>query len=147
MPEFRFFVGVSDDKAMEFKDALRECIAKIDTDGKKEWFCLYAAWRYYRREHVKGGGFVDFFTDIDALFPGLLKDVRNDLPGNRRLKPYCDMLSYEYKLWAVDNGKLPSMQVWAHSDWTRLYKNSKDTIKHMQELIRAFYVLFSNLLK
>ena len=147
MPEFRFFVGVSDDKAMDFKDALRECIAKIDTDGKKEWFCLYAAWRYYRREHAKGGGFVDFFTDIDALFPGLLKDVRNDLPGNRRLKPYCDMLSYEYKLWAVDNGKLPPMQVWAHSDWTRLYKNSKDTIKHMQELISAFYALFANLLK
>ena len=147
MPEFRFFVGVSDDKAMDFKDALRECIAKIDTDGKKEWFCLYAAWRYYRREHAKGGGFVDFFTDIDALFPGLLKDVRNDLPGNRRLKPYCDMLSYEYKLWAVDNGKLPPMQVWAHSDWTRRYKNSKDTIKHMQELIRAFYALFANLLK
>lgn len=147
MPEFRFFVGVSDDKAMDFKDALRECIAKIDTDGKKEWFCLYAAWRYYRREHAKGGGFVDLFTDIDALFPGLLKDVRNDLPGNRRLKPYCDMLSYEYKLWAVDNGKLPPMQVWAHSDWTRRYKNSKDTIKHMQELIRAFYALFANLLK
>lgn len=147
MPEFRFFVGVSDDKAMEFKDVLRECIAKIDTEGKKEWFCLYAAWRYYRREHEKSGGFVDFFTDIDALFPGLLKDVRNDLPGNRRLKPYCDMLSYEYKLWAVDGGKLPPMQVWAHSDWTRRYKNSKDTIKHMQELIRAFYALFANLLK
>ena len=147
MPEFRFFIGVSDDMAVEFKDVLRECIAKIDTEGKKEWFCLYAAWRYFKREHEKGGSFVDFFTDIDALFPGLLKDVRNDLPGNRRLKPYCDMLSYEYKLWAVDNGKLPPMQVWAHSDWTRRYKNSKDTIKRMQELIRAFYALFANLLK
>ena len=147
MPEFRFFSGVSDDKATDFKELLRQCIAKIDTDGKKEWFCLYAAWRYYKQEREKGGGFVDFFTDIDALFPGLLKDVRSDLPGNRRLKPYCDMLSYEYKLWAVDNGKLPPRQVWAHSDWTRLYKNSKDTIKHMQALIRAFYAEIANLLK
>ena len=147
MPELRFFHQVSDDMAVEFKELLRDCIAQIDTEGKKEWFCLYAAWRYYRGEREKGGGFVDFFTDIDALFPGLLKDVRNDLPGNRRLKPYCDMLSYEYKLWAVDGGKLPPMQVWAHSDWTRLYKNSKDTIKRMQKLVRGFYALFANLLK
>lgn len=148
MPEFKFFSYVSDEKAVEFKEVLRECIAKIDTDGKKEWFCIYAAWRYYRRENAKGGGFVDFFTDIDTLFPGLLKDVRNDLPGNRRLKPYCDMLSYEYKLWAVDNGKLPPMQVWAHSDWTSRYqKNTKATIKRMQELVRTFFVSFAQLLK
>ena len=146
MPELKFFHQVSDADAVEFKEVLRECITKIDTNGKKEWFCIYAAWRYFQKEHDKGGGFVDLFMDIDALFPGLLNDVRNDLPGNRRLKPYCDMLSYEYKLWAVDGGKLPPMQVWAHSDWTSRYKNTKNTIKRMQDLTRQFFALFAGLL-
>lgn len=144
-PEFKFFHQVTDADAAEFKEVLRECISKIDTGGKKEWFCIYAAWRYYRQEREKVGGFVDMFTDIDALFPGLLKDVRNDLPGNRRLKPYCDMLSYEYKLWAVADGKLPPMQVWAHEEWTRQYKNSWETIKRMQGLVRDFYRAFAAL--
>lgn len=146
MPEFKFFVGVSDDMAPEFKDLLRECIAKLDTDGKKDWFCLYAAWRYYKKEREVGGGFVDFFTDIDTLFPGLLKDVRNDLPGNRRLKPYCDMLSYEYKLWAVSDGKLPLMQVWTHEEWVRAYGNKWEVVKRMQALVRDFYKAFVQLL-
>lgn len=145
MPELKFFHQVSDKDAVEFKEVLRECIAKINTNGKKEWFCIYAAWRYYKKEHEKTGGFVDMFTDIDALFPGLLKDVRNDLPGNRRLKPYCDMLSYEYKLWAVADGKLPPMQVWAHEEWTCQYKNSWETIKRMQGLVRDFYRAFAAL--
>ena len=146
MPEFKFFNQVSDKDAEEFKEVLRECIAKINTKGKKEWFCLYAAWRYYKKERETDGGYVDFFTDIDALFPGLLKDVRSDLQGNRRLKPYCDMLRYEYNNWAVVDGKLPPMQVWAHEEWTRQYKNSWKTIKRMQALVRDFYKAFAELL-
>ena len=147
MPEFKFFYQVSDDMAVEFKDLLRECIMKMNvTNGKKEWFCLYAAWRYFQKEREEGGGFVDFFIDIDALFPGLLKDVRNDLPGNRRFKPYCDMLSNEYKRWAVADGKLPLMQVWTHEEWTRLYNNKWETIKRMQALVRDFFKAFVQLL-
>lgn len=142
MPELKFFHQVSDDKALAFKETLRQCLKQIDTKGKKEWFCPFVAWRYVHKQHSVQGGYVDFFSDIDALFPGFLKDVRTDLPGNRRLKPYCDMLAYEYKLWAVDDGSLPSMQVWAHSDWTSKYKNSKDVIKHMQQLVRDFYKAF-----
>ena len=78
MPEFKFFSYVSDEKAVEFKEVLRECIAKIDTEGKKEWFCIYAAWRYYRGERDAKAAYVNFFTDIDALFPGLLKDLKTD---------------------------------------------------------------------
>ena len=146
IPELKFFLGVDAKDAAGFKEVLRECISKIDTKGKKEWFCLYAAWRYYKKRHETDGGYVDFFTDIDALFPGLLKDVRNDLEGNRRLKPYCDMLRYEYNNWAVADGKLPPMQVWAHSEWTRQYKNSWKTIQHMQTLVRDFYKAFAALL-
>ena len=146
IPELKFFLDVDDKDAAEFKEVLRECIAKINTKGKKEWFCLYAAWRYYKKERETDGGYVDFFTDIDALFPGLLKDVRSDLQGNRRLKPYCDMLRYEYNNWAVSDGKLPPMQVWAHEEWTRQYKNSWKTIQRMQALVRDFYKAFAELL-
>lgn len=147
MPEFKFFSYVSDEKAVEFKEVLRECIAKIDTEGKKEWFCIYAAWRYYRGERDAKAAYVNFFTDIDALFPGLLKDLKTDEETNRKYKPYCDMLRYEYNNWAVDNGKLPPMQVWTHRDWTSKYqKNTKATIKRMQELVRTFFVSFAQLL-
>jgi len=143
VPELKFFVGVKSDLSAAFKEVLRKCIAKINTKGKKEWFCLYAAWRYYKKQHDTDGGYVDFYTDIDNLFPGLLEDVRNDLPGNRRLKPYCDMLRYEYNNWAVNNGKLPPMQIWAHEAWIKQYKNSRKNIMHMQSLVREFYTTFA----
>ena len=147
MPELRFFKDVSDHKAPFLKVLLREGIQKMDLTGKKDWFCLYAAWRYFKKEREVGGGYVDFFLDIEAFFPGLLADVRTDLPGNRRLKPYTDMLAYEYKLWAVDMGKLPPMQTWAHSEWKSKYLvNTKETIERMQQLVREFYVAFSQLL-
>lgn len=145
-PELRFFRQVSPQITPQFKEALRDCLAKIDKTGKKEWFCIYAAWRYLQNEREVDGGYVDFFTDIDALFPGLLKDIRTDLKGNRRLKPYCDMLSYEYKLWAVDNGKLPDMKEWRHSSWAMKYQNSKAAILRMQDLISQFYMAFSQTL-
>ena len=147
MPELRFFKDVSDHKAPFLKILLREGIQKMDLTGKKDWFCLYAAWRYFKKEREVGGGYVDFFLDIEAFFPGLLADVRTDLPGNRRLKPYTDMLAYEYKLWAVDMGKLPPMQTWAHSEWKSKYQvNTKETIERMQQLVREFYVAFAQLL-
>jgi hypothetical protein len=147
MPELRFFKDVSDHKAPFLKILLRDGIQKMDLTGKKDWFCLYAAWRYFKKEREVGGGYVDFFLDIEAFFPGLLADVRTDLPGNRRLKPYTDMLAYEYKLWAVDMGKLPPMQTWAHSEWKSKYLvNTKETIERMQQLVREFYVAFSQLL-
>jgi hypothetical protein len=147
MPELRFFKDVSDHKAPFLKILLRDGIQKMDLTGKKDWFCLYAAWRYFKKEREVGGGYVDFFLDIEALFPGLLADVRTDLPGNRRLKPYTDMLAYEYKLWAVDKGKLPPMQTWAHSEWKSKYLvNTKETIERMQQLVREFYVAFAQLL-
>ena len=147
MPELRFFKDVSDHKAPFLKILLRDGIQKMDLTGKKDWFCLYAAWRYFKKEREVGGGYVDFFLDIEAFFPGLLADVRTDLPGNRRLKPYTDMLAYEYKLWAVDMGKLPPMQTWAHSEWKSKYLvNTKETIERMQQLVREFYVAFAQLL-
>ncbi len=145
MPEFKFFHQVSDTDAEEFKEVLRECITKIDTDGKKEWFCIYAAWRYFQKEREAKAAYVSFFTDIDSLFPGLLKDLKADETTNRKYKPYCDMLRYEYNNWAVADGKLPPMQVWAHEEWTRQYKNSWETIKRMQGLVRDFYRAFAAL--
>ena len=147
MPELKFFRQVSDEQAPLFKGVLRECLSRIDMNGKKEWFCIYAAWRYLHRQRTTDGGYVDFFVDIDALFPGLLKDLRTDLQGNRKYKPYCDMLSNEYKRWAVDNGVLPPMQAWRHSDWTQKYNNSKTAIKRMQTLISNFYTAFADVLK
>ena len=147
LPELRFFTKVSTDKFDEFKDLLRECIMKMNvSEGKKDWFCLYAAWRYYCNEREKGGGFVDFFIDIDTIFPGLLKDIKPDDKTNRRFKPYCDMLGNEYKRWAVADGVLPPMALWAHEEWVRHYNNSRDKIKRMQGLVRDFHLALIQLL-
>ena len=143
LPELKFFCQVRKEQIPEFQNALRECLLKIDMNGKKEWFCIYAAWRYVCKEHVRAGGYVDFFVDIDTLFPGLLKDLKRDEPGNRIYKPYTDMLSYEYKKWAIDDDHLPAMQTWAHSDMLARYGNSKNTVKNMQQLVRDFYKVFA----
>lgn len=143
LPELKFFSQVSTQQFSDFKEALRNCLSKIDMNGKKEWFCIYAAWRFVCREHERAGGYVDFFVDIDTLFPGLLKDLKRDEPGNRIYKPYTDMLSYEYKKWAVEYDHLPSMQIWAHSDMLERYGNNKQTVKIMQQLVRDFYKVFA----
>lgn len=143
LPELKFFSQVSTQQFSDFKEALRGCLSKIDMNGKKEWFCIYAAWRFVCREHERAGGYVDFFVDIDTLFPGLLKDLKRDEPGNRIYKPYTDMLSYEYKKWAVEYDHLPSMQIWAHSDMLERYGNNKQTVKIMQQLVRDFYKVFA----
>lgn len=149
LPELKFFKKVNVGWIPIFKNILRGCIEQIDLTGKKEWFCIYIAWRYLTRTDGDGKpGYAPFFVDIDALFPGLLKDVRTDLPGNRRFKPYTDMLSDEYKNWAVDKGHMPPMQYWAHSDWTSKYlSNKKERIERMQQLVRTFYTAFAQLLK
>ena len=135
--------------AEAISDILRQCILKIDLTGKKEWFCIYIAWRYVTKtERSSQLGYAYFFEDINALFPGLLKDLKLNEKGNRKFKLYTDMLSYEHNNWAVDQGHMPPMQVWAHSDWkSRYLRNSEDTIDKMQQLVREFYVAFSRLLK
>jgi len=149
LPELKFFKEVYVGWIPIFRNILRQCIEQIDQTGKKEWFCIYIAWRYLTKtERSSELGYASFFVDIDALFPGLLKDVRPDLPGNRRFKPYTDMLSDEYKNWAVDKGHMPPMQYWAHSDWTSRYKTNKiEKINRMQQLVRTFYAAFAQLLK
>lgn len=143
LPELKFFYQVSTQQFSDFKEALRNCLSKIDMYGKKEWFCIYAAWRFVCKERERAGGYVDFFVDINTLFPGLLKDLKRDEPGNRIYKPYTDMLSYEYKKWAVDGDHLPSMQIWAHSDMLYRYGNNKQTVINMQQLVRDFYKVFA----
>ena len=147
LPKLLFFHQVTAQQMPEFVNVLRDCLTKIDTKGKTEWFCIYAAWRYLHPQDLIKGSQVKFFTDIDTLFPGLLKGLRTDHPDNRIYKPYTDMLSNEYKRWAVDNKKLPPMQVWRHSDWTQRYNNTKNTIEKMQNLVSTFYAAFAAVLK
>jgi hypothetical protein len=149
LPELKFFKEVYVGWIPIFRNVLRQCIEQIDQTGKKEWFCIYIAWRYLTKtERSSELGYASFFVDIDALFPGLLKDVRPDLPGNRRFKPYTDILSYEHKNWAVDHGYMPPMPVWAYGDWkSRYLKNTIETINRMQQLVRTFYAAFAQLLK
>lgn len=148
LPELKFFTAIKVGWIPLFTNILRQCIMKIDLTGKKEWFCIYIAWRYVTKtERSSQLGYAYFFEDINALFPGLLKDLKLNEKGNRKFKPYTDMLSYEHKNWAVDKGYMPPMQVWAHSDWkSRYLRNSEDTIEKMQQLVREFYAAFSRLL-
>ena len=147
LPNLLFFHQVTAQQMPEFVKVLRDCLTKIDTTGKTEWFCIYAAWLYLHPLGLIKGSQVKFFTDIDALFPGLLTGLKKDNPDNRIYKPYTDMLSNEYKRWAVDNGNLPPLQVWRHSDWTQKYNNKKNTIEKMQNLVSTFYTAFSAVLK
>lgn len=149
LPELKFFTAIKVGWIPLFTNILRQCIMKIDLTGKKEWFCIYIAWRYVTKtERSSQLGYAYFFEDINALFPGLLKDLKLNEKGNRIFKLYIDMLSYEHKNWAVDNGHMPLMQVWAHSDWKeRYHKNSKETINKMQQLVREFYTAFAQLLR
>ena len=80
----------------------------------------------------------DFFSDIDALFPGLLTKVNdNEKSRDKRYKAYTDLLRLECKNWFIENESLPPFNEWTSKCYT--YHVDENRRKRIQQLVKDLY--------
>ena len=112
MKELKFFSMKdfgSAEKQLALSKVLREAALKIDRDNGRDWFGFYAAYRYAKKQSGVNGGYVDFFSDIEALIPDMLLIEDQEAKGDVRYKNYTKALGREVKDWYVDDKHLPPL--------------------------------------
>ena len=124
---------------------LKEAAVLIDVNQGNGWFCVYAAYRYYKMQLGTKKEYVNFFTDIENLLPGILKKINANESGDKRYHTYTQTLSSEAEKWYVDDGKLPELNKIA------VFKNkisrSKDDFDIATQTIRDVFKMFRELYK
>lgn len=130
-----------------FKDAggqesLRELIksiqSRINVNSGREWIALYIGYLLAKREYAPVRGFTDFFKDIDALMPGLLKNVKDVTKTYDRYRSYIDSLALECNNWYVEKGCLPLIDVFRNK-YYRFHGDDKFQDR-MKPLITEAYI-------
>lgn len=117
--EFVDFVFFEDTRlsTMEAQNKLRRVLKSVlprmDVENGRDWVAPYIAYHYYVGREFIMKGQSDFFKDIHALLPGLLKRVNEEETSNdKRFKVYSDLLRLECPKWFILDECLPPMQQW-----------------------------------
>ena len=144
--DLKFFDQVefgSEEKQPKLLALLNEVIPNIDITNGRGWFCIYAGYRYYKKQLAVSGGYTDFFADIEALMPDKLAKINKDKQGDERYNHYTTLMGREAKLWYMDDGKLPPLNeitTWKNrfsGDKNRFASNTKiiiDVIKKLKAI-------------
>lgn len=136
--DFAFF----EDKRLSTMDAqnklrrvLKSVLPRMDADSGRDWIAVYIAYHYYiGREYIMKGQ-SDFFKDIHALLPGLLKKVNETETSNdKRFKTYSDLLRLECPNWFILDDSLPPMQEWMAKKYN--YHVDEARRKRIQKLVK-----------
>lgn len=146
LKELRFFdmktFGTAE-KQMALSEALREVARKIDRKNGREWFGPYAAYRYAKEERGVDKGYVDFFSDIEALIPDMFQAENPDAKGDARYKNVSKALGREVPNWYVDKKHLPPI----NSLVFRLYHFgcNEDDFDKRKGIIQELYKWFKSI--
>lgn len=105
----------SDEKQQKLRKLLKYAANKIDTNNGRDWFCVYAANRYVEESLGTKLEYVEFFSDIELLLPGVLKRIRENETGYKRYKSYSELLRREAEDWYVFDGSLPPINEMVYS--------------------------------
>ena len=132
----------SDEKQQKLRKLLKYAAKKIDTNNGRDWFCVYAADRYVEDSLGTKLEYVEFFSDIELLLPGVLKRIRENETGNKRYKPYSELLRREADNWYVIEGNLPPINEMVYSlafgcndvQFKRYCKIIKDLYRQMKAI-------------
>ena len=121
---------------IEQQEALRQAVyvllPDINENNGRHWVVLYIAYTYAIGKRVLLEDYSLFFTDIESLVPGLLKNINPEASGYDRYSRYIDLLSKECKLWYICNGRLPDVSEWKSSMY--VYQMKKERRNSVQEL-------------
>ena len=94
------------------RQAIRKMAQRFDANVGRDWIALYIAFTFSSGKLVSLRKYGHFFSDIDALMPGLLTNVKSDETGYNRFEKLSESLSRECRKWYVCNGCLPPRSEW-----------------------------------
>ena len=139
MKELKFFdmkkYG-SAEKQQQLRSILRDVTKRIDVNNGRDWFCVYAADRYVGECLGTKYNYVEFFTDIETLLPGILKRVNELESGYKRYKAYSELLRREADNWFVFNGSLPPINEMVYK---LAFGCTEDQFKKYRIIIKDLY--------
>ena len=121
-------------------ELLRKAAGMIDVNQGTSWFCLYAAYRYYKKQLGTKREYVKFFSDIETLLPDVLKNIVTAEKGDKRYHSYTQALSVEVGNWYVDSGKLPPLNDLAA--YINRYGGAPEQFKSMVQIVKDIYKMF-----
>ena len=122
---------------------IKEAAGMIDVNSGSSWFCLYAAYRYYKNQLGTKKEYVKFFTDIEALMPGLLKNIDVSQKGDKRYHNYTQTLSTEVNSWYMDNGCLPKLN--EITLFANKFSGTREQFKNVMLTVKEIYRKFVRL--
>lgn len=133
LKELKFFKAFNTTEKREvLKQAINDLLPDINENNGRDWVVLYIAYTFAIGKRVLLEDYSFFFTDIETLFPGLLKNINPDRSGYDRYSRYTDLLSKECKLWYICNGRLLDVSEWRSSE--HVYQMKKEKRNSVQEL-------------
>ena len=124
-------------------ELLRKAAGLIDVNQGTSWFCLYAGYRYYKKQLGTKREYVKFFSDIETLLPGVLKNIVTTEKGDKRYHSYTQALSVEVGNWYVDSGKLPPLNDLAA--YINRYGGTPVQFRSMVQIVKEIYKMFITL--
>ena len=119
---------------------VKDAAGMIDVNSGSSWFCLYAAYRYYKKQLGTKKEYVKFFTDIEALVPNVLKNIDAGQKGDKRYHNYTQTLSLEVSSWYMDDGCLPQLN--ELSTFGGRFKGTSEQFKNVMLTIKEIYRMF-----
>lgn len=131
------------EEQQELRKLLQAEQTNIDTNNGRDWFAFYAAYRYVRKCNSTKKGYVDFFSDIEKLLPGVLLKLNNDKVGDQRYRHYTIQLSKEVDNWYVDNNKLPPINRLVFNDYA--FRCTEEMFNKLEIIIRRLFNSFNSL--
>ena len=121
-------------------ELLRKAAGMIDVNQGTSWFCLYAAYRYYKKQLGTKREYVKFFSDIETLLPDVLKNIVTAEKGDKRYHSYTQALSLEAGSWYIDDGKLPPLNDLAA--YINRYGGAPEQFRSMVQIVKEIYKMF-----
>ena len=121
----------------KLRKALKGVLPRMDADSGRDWVAVYIAYHYYIGREFIMKGHSDFFADIEALLPGVLKKVNAGETGDKRYKAYTDLLRLECQNWFILNECLPPMSEWTSSKY--MYRVDQAKRERIQQIAKDVY--------
>ena len=124
-------------------ELLRKAAGLIDVNQGSSWFCLYAGYRYYKKQLGTKREYVKFFSDIETLLPDVLKNIVATEKGDKRYHSYTQAISLEVGNWYIDDGKLPPLNDLAA--YINRYGGAPEQFRSMVQTVKEIYKMFITL--
>ena len=121
----------------KLRQALEKAAPKMNVDSGRDLVAVYMAYHYFANELKLKKRYVDFFSDVEHLLPGVLNKVKMEELGDRRYKTYTEALSKECDKWFIEDGSLPPMNEWTSQKYR--YNVDPERRRSIQQLAREIY--------